>query len=115
MTEGSPLPKGSAKGLPETMNGVPMNLPNLPNEAGNPLSEFYRVNERFRLTLRSYWGGPIFRLERWIEVAPGGLWIYRPSEGLSLGPAQVEILAEGVRRGLALISKMPGPASNSLG
>ena len=41
-----------------------MNLKNLPNEAGIPLSEFYRVNELFRLTLRPYQGDFIFRLDR---------------------------------------------------
>jgi hypothetical protein len=91
-----------------------MNLKNLPNEAGLPLSEYHRVHERFRLTLRPYRGGPIFRFERWIEPEPGGLWICRAHEGLSMNPSQARTLAEGFRRGLDLIGEGLDPFSNRL-
>lgn len=80
-----------------------MNLKNLPNEAGIPLSEFYRVNERFRLTLRPYQGDFIFRLDRWIERGPEGLWTFHASEGLSLRPSQAGNLMTGIQLGLEII------------
>ena len=81
-----------------------MNLTSLPNEVGIPLSEFFRVQERFRLSLRSYQGAYTFRLERWVQTEPGGLWTYKASDGISLSPMQAHVLAEGIQQGLWLLS-----------
>jgi hypothetical protein len=80
-----------------------MNLLNLPGETGLPLCEFYRGNERYRLTLRLYRETFVCRLERWLERGKERLWTFQAREGLSLNPDQARRLMRGLELGLAII------------
>ena len=62
------------------------------------------MNERYRLTLKSYQGRWIFRLQRWVQRDPEGAWTAKALEGLSLSPDQAQALGEGIAQGLFMLS-----------